>query len=106
MDMCGFPKEPYYYLRSWWKNEDFIKITPHWQGKKGDTIQIRVNSNCEEVALYLNKKLIRKQSMQKNDMLNWFVPYQPGTLLAKGYKNGKLVVSDKVETTDEPKNII
>lgn len=108
LDMCGFPKEPYYYLRSWWANNDFIKITPHWnlptgkagyEGKEGDTIHVRVNSNCDEVELYLNKKLISKQTLAKNGMLNWYVPYQAGTLLAKGFRNGKVVVEDKVETT-------
>ncbi|MDF1550788.1 MAG: DUF4982 domain-containing protein, partial [Bacteroidales bacterium] len=104
MDICGFPKEPYYYLRSWWGTEDFVKITPHWnwQGNEGDTIQVRVNSNCETVELYLNEKLIGKQKMDKNGLLNWFVPYQPGVLLAKGYKKGKMVIEDKVETTGNP----
>ncbi len=104
LDMCGFPKEPYYYLRSWWRAEDFIKITPHWnwQGKEGDTIQVRVNSNCEEVELYLNKKLLGRQLMKRNGLLNWFVPYKSGSLVAKGYKKGKLVIEDKIETTGEP----
>lgn len=104
MDICGFPKEPYYYLRSWWRNEDFIKINPHWnwQGKEGDTIQVRVNSNCEAIELFLNNKLLSRQYIEKNGLVNWFVPYKAGTLVAKGYIKGILVIEDKVETTDEP----
>lgn len=107
MDMCGFPKEPYYYLKAWWGNEPFIKITPHWnwEGKEGDTIQVRVNANCEEVELFLNNSSLGKQVQEKNGLLNWFVVYKPGTLVAKGYVNGKLIVEDIVKTTQKASSI-
>jgi beta-galactosidase len=104
LDACGFPKEPYYYLKSWWKNEPFIKITPHWnwEGKEGDTILVRVNSNSEAIELFLNNKSLGKQIMKKNGNLSWNVVYKPGTLVAKGYKNNTIFIEDKVETTKEP----
>ncbi|MDA3893087.1 MAG: DUF4982 domain-containing protein [Salinivirgaceae bacterium] len=107
LDLCGFPKEPYYYLKSWWSNEPFIKVTPHWnwKGKEGDTILVRVNSNCEEIELFLNKKSLGKQSMKKNSLLNWNVLYEPGTLIAKGFNKGNLALEDKVETSGKVKNI-
>lgn len=104
LDACGFPKEPYYYLKSWWRKEPFIKITPHWnwEGKEGDTILVRVNSNCDAVELFLNKKSHGKKTMEKNANLSWNVVYEPGTLIAKGSKNGAIFIEDKVETTNEP----
>jgi len=107
MDLCGFPKEPYYYLKAWWGSEPFIKVTPHWnwESKEGDTIQVRVNANCEEVELVLNNRSLGKQSMEKNGLLNWYVSYEPGTIVAKGYSNGKLIVEDKVETAGIAKAI-
>lgn len=104
LDACGFPKEPYYYLKSWWRKEPFIKITPHWnwEGKEGDTILVRVNSNCDAVELFLNKKSHGKKTMEKNANLSWNVLYEPGTLIAKGSKNGAIFIEDKVETTNEP----
>jgi beta-galactosidase len=38
--------------------------------------------------------------------LQWFVPYAPGTLSAKGYKDGKVIAETKVETTGEPSAIV
>ncbi len=29
-DYCGFPKDNYYYYKSWWANEDVLHIFPHW----------------------------------------------------------------------------
>lgn len=108
LDACGFPKEPYYYLKSWWTEKPFIKITPHWnwEEKEGDTILVRVNSNCEEVELYLNNRSLGKQKMQKNSNLSWNVIYKPGTLIAKGYNKGNVILEDKVETTNKPKKIV
>ena len=40
--------------------------------------------------------------MEKDSHLEWEVPYKPGTLKAFGYKSGKKILSETVETTDEP----
>ncbi len=34
MDVCGFPKNLYYYYQSWWVDNDVIHITPHWNWKR------------------------------------------------------------------------
>ena len=33
MDMCGFPKNIYYYYQSWWTDEDVLHISPDWNRK-------------------------------------------------------------------------
>ena len=42
MDLCGFPKDNVFYLKSWWGNEPVLHLLPHWnwEGKEGDTIQV------------------------------------------------------------------
>jgi beta-galactosidase len=104
MDLCGFPKDMFYYLKSWWTDEPVLHLLPHWnwQGKEGKPINIWVYSNCDELELFLNNKSQGRKTMPVNTHLEWLVNYEPGILLARGYKNDKEIISDQVETTGEP----
>ena len=106
-DLCGFPKDCYDYLKAWWTDEPVLFLSPHWNwpGKEGRNIQVRAFSNCDEVELFLNGKSLGKQAMPVNSHLEWQVPYEPGTLSAKGYQGGKVVANAKQETTGEPASI-
>jgi beta-galactosidase len=107
MDMCGFPKNIYYYYQSWWRaDKDVIHISPHWswKGKEGDTIKVWVNSNAETVELFLNKKSLGKKEMPRNRHVAWDVQYAPGTLEAVGYRNGRKMTTRQV-TTDQAYSI-
>lgn len=101
MDVCGFPKNIYYYYKSWWTTEDVLHISPHWNWpeKVGKPIDIWVNSNADDVELFLNGKSLGKKVMPRNSHLQWEVPYDPGVLEAIGYKKGKKLTA-KIETTD------
>lgn len=107
MDICGFPKNNYYYYKSWWTKEDVLHIYPHWNwpGKIGDTINVWCQTNCEEVELYLNGRSLGRKKIEKESHLEWEVIYQPGTLEAKGIKDGKVLVK-KIETTGETAKLI
>jgi len=104
MDLCGFPKDNYYYYKAWWSKDTVLHIFPHWnwRGKEGEEINVWCYSNCEEVELFLNGKSLGKKKMEPNSHLEWKVKYSPGKLEAKGYKNGKEVATAKRETTGEP----
>ena len=104
MDQCGFAKDNVYYLRSWWMDKLTLHILPHWnlKGKEGQEIKVVAYSNCDEVELFLNKKSLGKKAMEKNGHLEWQVKYIPGTLEAIGYKKGKKIITDKVQTTGQP----
>lgn len=104
VDLCGFPKDDAWYLRSWWMDKPIVHLFPHWTwpGKEGKEIRVWVYSNCEEVELLLNKKSLGRKVMEKNSHLEWNVKYKPGTLEAVGYLKGKKMTADKVETTGEP----
>jgi beta-galactosidase len=100
MDVCGFPKDNVFYLKSWWGKEPVLHIMPHWNwaGMEGKEIDVWVHSNCEEVELFLNRKSLGKKKMEVNSHLEWKVKYIPGTLEAIGYKNGKKVLSETQKT--------
>jgi beta-galactosidase len=106
MDVCGFPKNNYYYYQSWWSDKDVIHLFPHWnwKGSEGKTIDVWCFSNADSVELFLNSKSFGTEKMPKDLHVEWKVVYEPGTLEAKGWKNGKLI-TDKVETTGEPVSI-
>jgi beta-galactosidase len=107
MDMCGFPKNIYYYYQSWWADKDVMHISPHWnwKGKEGKPVDVWVNSNASSVELFLNGKSLGKKDMPRNKHLQWSVPYQPGTLEAVGERNGQ-VLKSVVETTGDPYQIV
>ncbi len=100
MDMCGFPKSVYYYYQAWWTDKDVLHIAPHWNwdGKEGQPISVWVNSNADEVELYLNGKSLGNKSMTKNGHLEWQVPYQPGTLKAVAKKAGRTFTAERITT--------
>ncbi len=107
MDVCGFPKNIYYYYQSWWTDKDVLHISPHWTwpGKEGQPIDVWVNSNADNVELFLNGKSLGKKDMPRNGHLNWMVNYIPGTLEAIAYKKGKKLQT-KVETTGKPLDVV
>lgn len=108
LDYCGFEKDEAYYLKSWWTNEPVLHILPHWnlKGHEGDTIDVWVYSNCDEVDLTVNGKKLGRKKMEKNGHLSWETIYQPGVVKAVGYRNGKRILSQTVSTTDMPSEII
>ncbi|TNE53912.1 MAG: DUF4982 domain-containing protein [Bacteroidetes bacterium] len=107
MDMCGFPKNLYYYYQSWWTDKDVLHISPHWnwRDKGREPIEVWVDTNADSVELFLNDKSLGSKLMSRNRHLKWTVEYAPGTLKAVAYKQGR-VFSKKIETTGPPAEIV
>ncbi len=103
LDVCGFPKDNFYYYQAWWTTNIVLHLLPHWNwsGKEGQEIRVDALSNCEEVELFLNGTSLGKQPMKRNSKLSWQVKYAPGTLSAKGFNGGKVVAEQKIETTGD-----
>jgi beta-galactosidase len=106
MDVCGFPKNNYYYYQSWWSDKDVLHIAPHWNwpGRQGQTIDVWCQSNCDSVELFLNGKSLGRKTMEPNSHLEWNVAYAPGTLEACGWRSGRLL-RDREETTGIPASL-
>ena len=107
LDTCGFPKDNFYYYQSWYVDRPVLHVFPHWNwaGREGQPINVWCDSNCEEVELFLNGRSLGRKTMKANSHLAWAVNYAPGTLLARGYKNGREIITGQVETTGVPASV-
>lgn len=113
IDLCGFPKDGYYFYQSQWTDKPMIHLAPHWNwpGREGKTIPVLVYTNCDTVELFLNGKSLGMKSLEfprqgnsggwnkydhtpvnitTGDLhLMWDVQYAAGSLKAVGRKEGK-----------------
>src|ERR1039457_146082 len=101
IDMCGFPKDTFFYYKAWWGSEPVLHLFPHWnfEGKEGDEIPVWVYSNLDSVELFLNGKSQGSQRVLPLTHLEWKVKYEPGVLEARGSKDGNEILTEKHETT-------
>jgi beta-galactosidase len=107
-DLCGFPKDSYYYYKSQWTKAPMVHLLPHWNWKAGQMVDVVAYSNCDEVKLYLNNLFLESRNFKESKILSlrWKVPFAAGELRAEGYRNGKLVATDRVQTAGEPLKIV
>ena len=109
LDVCGFPKDKCYYFESCWSDRPMVHLLPdgwNWPGREGQHIRVLAFSNAGQVELFLNGKSLGLQNMPKDAHVEWQVPFQPGKLVAKAYKDGKVVATDTVETAGAPARIV
>jgi len=126
MDLCGFPKDGYYFYQSQWTKKPMIHLFPHWNwpGREGQVIPVLCYTNCDSVELFLNGKSFGVKSIEfprqgnsgkwnkyakpkihptTADLhLEWDVPYKPGILKAVGKKDGKVVCVQEIRTAGKP----
>jgi len=101
IDTCGFPKDSFYYYQSWWTSMPVLHLFPHWNwpGMEGKDIAVWVYSNLDKAELFLNGRSVGAKDLKKDSHLAWIVKYAPGTLEARGFKDGKQVLISRRETT-------
>jgi beta-galactosidase len=101
VDICGFPKDDFYYYKAWWGKEPVLHLFPHWDwpGREGETIAVWVHSNLDSVELFVNGRSQGSKKVEPLTHLEWTVKYKPGVLEARGTKDGKIVLTEKRETT-------
>jgi beta-galactosidase len=125
IDLCGFPKDGYYFYQSQWTEKPVVHIFPHWNwtGNEGKVIPVIAYTNCDTAELFLNGRSFGKKSYvfpqqghskswngyerpyiapTTSDLhLSWDVPYEPGTLEIVGRKDGRTITAE-VRTTSAP----
>jgi len=108
MDICGFPKDIYFYYQSWWGAKPVLHLFPHWNwsGKEGQEIDVWCFTNLDGVELFLNGASLGSRTVERNSHLEWKVKYAPGVLEARGSKNGQMVLTAKRETTGEAAKLV
>jgi beta-galactosidase len=104
LDMCGFAKDDAFYYQAYWRPEPMVHLLPHWNwaGKEGQPIPVWAYSNGDSVELFLNGRSLGRKDLTPYRHVEWSVPYAPGTLEARAYRDGRLIATDKVETTGAP----
>ncbi|WP_234997584.1 glycoside hydrolase family 2 TIM barrel-domain containing protein [Hymenobacter roseosalivarius] len=119
-DIFRLPKFAYYFYQSQYGpvnaphgfGKSMVFIANYWQPTSSK--QVVVYSNCDEVELSLNGKVIARQRPDKNtfsDQLphppfTFTLPaFSPGTLRAVGYYQGKAAAQTERRTPGVPKSI-
>ena len=108
IDTCGFPKDSFFYYQSWWTARPVLHLFPHWNwpGMEGKEIAVWVYSNLDKVELFLNGQSLGSKEMKKDSHLAWTVKYAPGAIEARGFKDGKMVMTAKRETTGSAAKLV
>jgi beta-galactosidase len=102
-DLCGFPKDYYYFYKAHWTKEPVLHLMPHWNreglefDEDGMTL-VCVFSNLTEVELFINGQSYGKSTVE-NYSAKWRVPYVPGKLSVVAYHNNQKIVEESYETS-------
>jgi beta-galactosidase len=101
IDMCGFPKDSFFYYQSWWTQKPVLHLFPHWNwpGYEGKKIAVWVYSNLDKVELFHNGKSLGAKDVKKDAHVAWTVEYAPGSIEARGWKDGGQVMAVHRDTT-------
>ena len=101
-DLCGYKKDAFYYYQSAWSDKPVVHIAPHWNWVGNEDVFKKVGcyTNGDEIELILNGKVIERKSAEKYGLTYFEFDYEPGTLIANAYKDGKLFATDTVQTTN------
>ena len=104
MDLCGFPKDNFYYYQANWTLKPVLHLLPHWNwaGKEGQPITVWAYGNCQSEELFLNGVSRGRQTLNPQGHLAWSVPYAAGTLQAVGYINNVPGITNTVVATGVP----
>ncbi|HXX65219.1 MAG TPA: beta-galactosidase GalB [Bacteroidota bacterium] len=107
IDLAGFPKDVYYMYQSEWTRAPVLHLFPHWNWRPGQTVDVWVYTNCEEVELFLNgQSLGSKRKSGEEIHLMWRLTFAPGTLRAVGRSAGREVLVREQRTAGPPAKIV
>jgi beta-galactosidase len=114
MDIFRLPKFSYYFYRSQrgpseggpdWTGGPMVFIASHWT--PASDLRVLVYSNCEEVSLRLDGRLLERKA-PSSTWMSQYLPHPPfvfdlprftaGTLEATGYVGAQAVVNHRVST--------
>ncbi len=91
LDLANFPKDIYYMYQSEWTKDTVLHIFPHWNWKPGQRVDIwAYYNNADSVQLFLNGKPMGVRHKKAGEFhVMWRLHFEPGTLRAVSYKDGK-----------------
>ncbi len=95
MDTCGFRKSAYYLNKSYWTNEPLVHIVSHWNYTDGENIKLHVFSNCKELELLVNGRIIDKKTVNDDNTVIFDTIYESGEVTVRDTES---TASDTVYT--------
>ncbi len=113
-DAMRIPKDSWFVHRVMWDGwvdieRDGAYIIGHWNYEDGDAKgnavvkPVYVASTGDEVELFLNGKSLGKGERSETFLFTWkSVPFEPGTLKAVAYKQGKAVAEHQIKSAGKP----
>jgi beta-galactosidase len=131
LDLCYFKRPQSYYRDILWNRGDTLTIEVHqphpedqepktsywgwplvspnwtWPGHEEETFQVDVYAACEEVELLLNGESLGTQPTGREErfIASFDVPYQAGTLTARGFNGGEPVAETELQTVDDAESV-
>ncbi len=125
IDLAGYLKPEGYFRQSLWSETPMAYLGTYpkpnssgrrglwtgapaiWNYEAGDTIRVVCYTNCEAAELFLNGEWVgeRKDYDPETGIIFWDIPYAPGKLEVKAYRDGKGKVTHILETTGRPERI-
>ena len=104
LDLFLQRKGAFYQNQSLWTRTPMAHILNHWnlKGMENEPVEVWVYTNCDELELFLNGKSCGRKAIEPFGHGQWTVPYAPGRLEVKGYRNGILAAEDCRQTSKAP----
>ena len=135
LDRTGTPRPLGFERQSWWSDEPMVRIARrigrgrckcrsrrrHAADRRPQTTfadwtpknsaphdeNVEVYSNCKQVELFLNGKSLGMKPLNTNAApRTWTVPYEPGTLKAIAWNQGRPVATCELRTAGPPAKIV
>ena len=123
LDLCGYKKPGAWFRQSLWSETPMAylcaapggggarprgpRAEEHWNWTANAAIAVSCYTNCQEVQLMLNERAVgtRRLTDATEGVLTWEIPFEPGTLKAVGYRNGKPAAEFVLKTAAEARRI-
>ena len=127
----NIPKTGYFLMQSYWSREPMVHfcvldysqpdemVKEHWDmppylhhwdfpGTRRRVLPFMIATNCDTVRLFLNGKEFHLEhpNEERNRCIKGYLPYIPGCVHVEGYRNGKKVCQQTVQTPSKPARLL
>ena len=83
-----------------------LHLLPHWNWQPGEKIDVWCHTNLDNVELLLNGRSLGRRAVPRHGHAQWQVKYEPGVVEARGYRDGKLILTTRRETAGAAAGIV